>query len=81
MTMSANDKLPHPAALPGKHFTVAEADRSLVLVERIVADVVFEYALLLDLQDTLDLAQAAGDPGLVETAHQQILASVEKLHT
>jgi len=47
-----------PTAYIGrKLFTVASANRSLVLVRRIVGDIVRNYDQLLDLQDMLELSE------------------------
>ena len=40
----------------GRYFTVAQADRALVLVRRIVGDVLAGYERLLDLQELLETA-------------------------
>ncbi len=40
-----------------KYFTVEQANRSLVLLKRVVADVILGYRELYDLQEALDVAQ------------------------
>ncbi len=40
-----------------KYFTVEQANRSLVLLKRVVADVILGYRELYDLQEALDAAQ------------------------
>ena len=63
-----------------RYFSVAEANRSLVLVRRIVEDVVFEYVRLLNLQELIEAAHGDQDSPGVEQARTQMLASVTKLH-
>ena len=41
-------------------FTTQEANRSLVLVRRIVEDVIANHSALLELQETYEVAQAHG---------------------
>jgi len=43
-----------------RYFTVAQANRSLVLVKRVVADVILGYQDLLDLQEMLEVSQVSG---------------------
>ena len=62
-----------------RYFTLADANRSLVLVKRIVADVVTEYSRLLDLQELADAAQANEDCQRAENAHAELAATAEKL--
>ena len=68
--------------LPGKQsFTVAEANRALVLVRRIVGDVMSQYARLVDLQEALETAEGAGDAGRYETARRGLVRSAGRLRT
>jgi hypothetical protein len=46
-----------PVASRRKHFTVEQANRALVLLKRVVADVILGYRELHDLQEALDVAQ------------------------
>jgi hypothetical protein len=62
-----------------RYFTVAEANRSLVLVKRIVADIVRHYAGLGDLQETLEAAAACGARKQSDSARDELLRTVEKL--
>jgi hypothetical protein len=64
-----------------RHFSVAEANRSLVLVKRIVADIVRYYARLGDLQETLEAAAACGARRQSDSAREELLHIVEKLQT
>jgi hypothetical protein len=58
-------------------FSVEEANRALVLVRRIVADIVREYARLTDLQETVDAAfGASGGP---IAAREELAATAERL--
>ncbi len=64
-----------------RYFNVGEANRSLVLVKRIVADMVRYYARLSDLQETLEAAAACGARKQSDTAREELLRTVEKLQT
>ena len=63
----------------GKYFTIAEADRALVLVTRIVTDIVREYHHLLDLQEGVDLAEAARQFAQADAERAKLSAAAEKL--
>ena len=63
-----------------KLFTLEEANRSLVLVRRIVEDVVFEYGRLLDLQETIEAAQQQQDHPQAESARTRVTHTVDRLH-
>lgn len=60
-----------------RYFTPGQADRALILVRRIVADIVRRYARLGDLQEALD--RAAGVAG--EAVRAELLATIEHLQT
>ncbi len=62
-----------------KFFTPSEANRSIVLVEKIAEDMIFEYARLLDLQEMIDAAAACGAQDQAETGRAEVIDSVEKL--
>ena len=62
-------------------FTLAQANRSLVLVRRIVREVVREYANLLELEELIDSAEQAGSHSQLDTARQSLVASVDTLQT
>ncbi len=47
----ATGSVPQPAGQPAKVFTVADANRALVLVRRVVQDIVSSYGELLKLRD------------------------------
>jgi hypothetical protein len=62
-----------------RHFTIPEADRALILVKRIVADIVREYHRLLDLQENVDLAEAARQFPQADALRSRLAESAEKL--
>jgi len=64
-----------------RFFTVAEANRALVLVKRIAADIIAEHSRLLDMQERLEAAQTASRCNCAEAARYQLAASVRKLQT
>jgi hypothetical protein len=66
--------LPEPSASSGKRtFTVAEANRTLVLVRRIVADIVNNYRELCQLRDSYQLkSQVAGTDAAEQTRRRYI---------
>ncbi len=69
-------------ARPGKHrryFSVAQADRSLVLLRRIVADVILGYQELFDLQEVLEAAEARGRTVQARSCRAKLQSAVDKL--
>ena len=62
-------------------FTLAEANRSLVLVKRIVADIIDEHARLLDLQEALDAAEAVGSGEQCEEIRLNLIRSAGRLRS
>lgn len=68
-----------PKARGRKLFSVAEANRSLVLVKRVVGDIVTEYSRLLDLQEMIDAAQAGGTGPEPVLSRERLLEAVERL--
>ena len=72
---------PHDGRRPKRTFTVAEANRSLVLVKRIVVDVVFEYSRLLELQEAFEAAEAGGTDEQCEEVRLALIRSAGKLRT
>ena len=62
-----------------RHFSVAQANRALVLVKRIVADVVAGYGRLLDLHETIEAAQRRGHHRRFELAREDMVRCAEKL--
>jgi len=63
----------------GRLFTVAQANRALVLVRRIVNDITDQYALLGDLQETIESAQESGKYDQVRVSRDGLLRSVERI--
>lgn len=64
-----------------RFFTLPEANRALVLVERIVADVLCEYLRLNDLQETIEAAQESGKYDTARAARDELVESVDRVHT
>lgn len=62
-----------------RHFTVAQADRSLVLLKRIVADVILGYQVLFDLQEVLEAAEAHGRTMQIQACRSRLQSAVDKL--
>jgi hypothetical protein len=60
-------------------FTLDQANASLVLVSRIVADIVCHYQHVLDCQEIQEQYQRQGTQEQAEQAQQQLLHHVEKL--
>ena len=65
---------------PLRFFTLAEANRSLVLVQRIVADILCEYLRLNDLQETIEAAQESGKYDRARAARDELVGSVDRVH-
>lgn len=74
------DSAEYDVTPPLRRFTVDEADRALVLVKRIVADVVRDYARLLELQEIIDASGVAGSPQ-AHAAREEISRTAESLQT
>lgn len=66
---------------PKRFFTLDEANRALVLVRRIVADMVVEYSRLLDVHEEAEAAEAVGDADLFDVARQDMARSAQALRT
>ena len=63
-----------------RRVTAVEANRALVLVKRIVADVVRHYGRLLDLQETIEAALAAGARTQFGLARDALVRAAGELH-
>ena len=65
-----------------RYFSVAQAERALVLVNRIVADMVGWYGRLLDLQERVEAGQSSRNPGdPSESVRSEIVKTADKLHS
>jgi len=65
-----------------RYFNVAQAERAIVLVKRIIADVVSWYDRLLDLQETMEAAQSSDEAGqLSESTKSKVARTAERLHS
>jgi hypothetical protein len=64
-----------------RYFTLAEANRSLVLVRRVVADVVEHYARMYDLQEAIETAQGRGAYDRTEAAQRELVEAAKRLHS
>ena len=62
-----------------RQYPLREANRALVLVRGIVTDVVSDYVRLVDLQEVIEAAQAAGRSDRLEEARVEVARLVEKL--
>jgi len=62
-------------------FTLAEANRSLVLVRRIVADVIVEHARMLDLQELLEAAEDKQADEQADEARRALLKTAGRLRS
>jgi len=67
------------AAAGRGRFTLASARRALPLVRRVVEDVVALHARVLDVQEMVESAEAAGAPVQWQRAHHELVAVVTKL--
>lgn len=62
-------------------FTVSKANRALVLVRRVVADVVEGYHRVLELQETLEAVPSGSASPAVQAARAELARTVQRLHT
>ena len=60
-------------------FTPEEANNSLVLVRRIVADVVGHYDRLVEVHETVEALETAGRLGQVEDARDELVFTVDRI--
>ncbi len=74
---TALDALAH--AFNGRTFSLRQANRSLVLVRRIVTDIVDQYTKLLELQEILEMHQRDGDVGELALIKAASGEAVERL--
>jgi hypothetical protein len=70
-----------PVATPARYFTVESANRALVLVRRVVADIVSGYRRLMDLQETLEALQGQQSRARCEELRSELIGMVERLQT
>lgn len=64
-----------------KFFTLAQANRSLVLLQRIVGEVVQDYGELLELEERIESAEQTGEPHKLERVRQRLVTTVDTLQT
>ncbi len=62
-----------------KYFSLEQADRSLVLLRKIVGEVVEEYGVLLEMEEMIDSAEQSGHSGQLETARKRLVDTVDNL--
>ena len=62
-----------------RHFTVEQANRSLVLIRRVVADVILEYQEMLDLNEVVEAAVGGGSAVEIERCRKRLVETVERL--
>lgn len=70
-----------PIAVPARYFTAEGANRSLVLVRRVVGDIVAGYRRLMDLQETLEELQGRQSRSRCEELRSDLISMVERLQT
>jgi hypothetical protein len=83
MTTAYSNKSDGTKVIIGRrYFSAAQAQRALVLVRRIAADIVGLYSHLLDLQEAFDATESAGRAGRErERARLEIVGTAQKLHS
>jgi len=62
-----------------KYFSLEQADRSLVLLRRIVGEAVEEYGVLLELEEMIESAEQSGHHGQLEIARKRLVDTVDNL--
>ena len=68
-------------ARPKRVFSLPEANRSLVLVRRIVTDVIFEYSRMIELQEQLEMTEEAGTVEQSDLARMDLIRSAGRLRS
>lgn len=64
---------------PARVFSLDQANRSLVLLQRIVGEVIEEYDRLLRLEETIEAAEQHNQPARLEQARRELVATVDRL--
>lgn len=64
---------------PARVFTLEQANRSLVLLQRIVGEVIEEYDRLLRLEEQIEAAEQHNHPTRLEQARRDLVAAVDRL--
>ena len=64
-----------------KFFSLEQANRSLVLLQRIVGEEVREYGRLLELEELIESAERSNRPSQLEQARQKLVTTVDNLQT
>lgn len=80
--MDAFEAVSSPESIPStgrKYFSVAEANRALTLVRRIVADIVVAYDELCELHAACRRFDAKGDTGHAERARRRYAFATDRL--
>ena len=62
-----------------RHFSPGEANRALVLVRKIVADVVGQYGRMIDLQEEVEMAQGSGAYDRSELLQRELVDAAKRL--
>lgn len=62
-----------------RHFTVEQANRSLVLIRRVVADIIMEYQEMLDLNEVVEAAVGSGSATEIDRCRKKLVETVERL--
>jgi len=70
---------PLHSCTPKRHFTLAEANRAVVLVRRVIADVVAEYAHMLDLLEAMEVAEDSAAEEYLDQAHEDLAVTSQRL--
>ena len=73
------DRPAQASPIKRRHFTVERANRSLVLIRRIVADVIVGHQQMLDLQEIVEAAAASGKGARVDRSRRRLTDTVERL--
>ena len=64
---------------PRRRFTVDRANRSLVLIRRVIADVIIDYQQMLDLQEIVEATGSCGRGEHVGRYREELAATVQRL--
>ncbi len=62
-----------------RYFSVEQANKSLVLLQRIVGEVVREYKTLMELEELIESAEQANCGDQLERARQELVSTVDNL--
>jgi hypothetical protein len=79
MSRLKEKEIPVQPGAAKRHFSPVEANRALVLVRKIVADVVGQYGRMIDLQEEVETVQGSGAYDRSESIQRELVDAARRL--